>query len=52
MIGTKYTITERNKIQRKKRINRQKKAIQTFRRKPFDVLGYMQDKYGIEGEKQ
>lgn len=25
MIGTKYTITERNKIQRKKRINRQKK---------------------------
>lgn len=28
------------------------KAIQTFQRKPFDVLGYIQDKYGIEGEKQ
>lgn len=27
------------------------KATQTFRRKPFDVLGYNQDKYGIEEEK-
>ncbi len=27
------------------------KAIQTFQRKPFDVLGYIQDKYGIEKER-
>lgn len=26
----------------------QEKATQTFRRKPFDVLGYIQDKYEIE----
>lgn len=28
------------------------KATQAFRRKPFDVLGYIQDKYGIEEEKR
>lgn len=27
------------------------KATQAFRRKPFDVLGYIQDKCGIEEEK-
>lgn len=27
------------------------KSVQTFQRKPFDVLGYIQDKYGIEKER-
>lgn len=41
----------KNKNAKEEKDRPPEKATQTFRRKPFDVLGYIQDKYGIEKEK-
>lgn len=42
----------KNKNAKEEKDRPPEKATQTFRRKPFDVLGYIQDKYGIEKEKK